>query len=191
MEQIKEFLQLDFSAVIISIFLVMSAIISGYKIIGEFSKIIGKPVKWVKNKEKDHEVLLQTVQELHDLRDKHNSDVEKSINHDDKIEEKLTNFMKEIRDDMKQFTDKLDAIKESTDKRFLENEKKENKRVQSEIKERIAQSYRKYDKEKQITSIELEALEDLIETYEEHGGKNSFVHSKVQNEMYTWEVKEY
>ena len=61
--------------------------------------------------------------------------------------------------------------------------------LQSEIKERIAQSYRDYNKTKQITSMELEALEDLIATYEEHGGENSFVHSKVQKEMYTWEVK--
>lgn len=94
MEQIKEFLQLDFSAVIISIFLVMSAIISGYKIIGEFSKIIGKPVKWVKNKEKDHEVLLQTVKELHDLRDKHNSD-------EADIKQCLADFISETRETIK------------------------------------------------------------------------------------------
>ena len=38
--------------------------------------------------------------------------------------------------------------------------------------------------------MELEALEDLIDTYESFGGKNSFVHSVVQKEMYTWEVTE-
>ena len=35
--------------------------------------------------------------------------------------------------------------------------------------------------------MELEALEDLIEEYESADGKNSFVHTVVQKEMYTWE----
>ena len=35
--------------------------------------------------------------------------------------------------------------------------------------------------------MELEALEDLIDEYESADGKNSFVHSVVQKEMYTWE----
>ena len=33
----------------------------------------------------------------------------------------------------------------------------------------------------------METLEGLIKTYEDYGGKNSFVHSLVQKEMYTWE----
>lgn len=190
MDIIKEALQqINFSTFILSAFLIMAAIIAGHKIIGEFSRLIGKPVKWVKNKEKDHELLMRAIKDLDSLSKKHDTDVEASINHDHKIEKELTDFMEEIRDDMKQFTNKLDAIKENTDKRFSDNEEKENRRVQSEIKERIAQSYREYNRVKQISSMELEALEDLIETYEVHGGENSFVHSVVQKEMYTWEVK--
>lgn len=189
MDAIKEFLQLDFTVIILTAFLVMSAVISGYKIIGDFSKIIGKPVRWVKKNDEDHTLLLQTVQELNLLKEKHDTDVKKSINHENKIENELTVFMQEIREDMLQFANKIDEMKKSTYDRFSANEKKENKRVQSEIKERIAQSYREYNRTKEISSMELEALEDLITTYELHGGKNSFVHSVVQKEMYTWEVK--
>ena len=35
--------------------------------------------------------------------------------------------------------------------------------------------------------MEIEVLEGLISTYEDYGGQNSFVHSVVQKEMYTWE----
>ena len=49
------------------------------------------------------------------------------------------------------------------------------------------QSYRRYHLSQKITDMEFEALEDLIETYENYGGKNSFVHSVVQKEMYEWE----
>lgn len=94
-------------------------------------------------------------------------------------------IQKELNDTQNKITDKVEGICQ----KLNDMEEKENKRVQSEIKERIAQSYREYSKTKEISSIELEALEDLIETYEEHGGENSFVHSKVQKEMYTWEVK--
>ena len=38
--------------------------------------------------------------------------------------------------------------------------------------------------------MELESLEDLITTYEAHKGFNSFVHSVVQKDMYTWELVE-
>lgn len=94
-------------------------------------------------------------------------------------------IQKELTGSQNKLTDKVDNIC----KKLIDMEEKENKRVQSEIKERIAQSYRQYNETKRISSMELEALEDLIETYEAHGGENSFVHSVVQKEMYTWEVK--
>lgn len=94
-------------------------------------------------------------------------------------------IQKELTGSQNKLTDKVDDIC----RKLIDMEKKENKRVQSEIKERIAQSYRQYNETKQISPMELEALEDLIETYEAHGGENSFVHSVVQKEMYTWEVK--
>ena len=93
-------------------------------------------------------------------------------------------IQKELNDAQNKMTDKVEGIC----KKLNEMEEKENRRVQSEIKERIAQSYRQYNETKQISSMELEALEDLIETYEAHGGENSFVHSVVQKEMYTWKV---
>ena len=105
------------------------------------------------------------------------------------IQKELKDSQNELTDKVNNIFDKLDDVINNTNKRFSINEEKENKRVQSEMKERIAQSYREYNKTKQISSMELEALEDLIETYELHGGKNSFVHSVVQKEMYTWEVK--
>lgn len=189
MDIIKEALQVNFPIFILSAFLIMAAIIAGHKIIGEFSKLIGRPVKWVRDKDKDHQLLMKAIEDLDSLSIKHDLDVKESISHDNKIEDELTKFMDEIRCNMSQFASKLDEMKECTDERFSNNEKKENKRVQSEIKERIAQSYREYNRVKQISSMELEALEDLIETYEVHGGENSFVHSVVQKEMYTWEVK--
>lgn len=93
-----------------------------------------------------------------------------------------------IFESLNEMSTKIDDMQKSTDERFEASEEKQNKRVQSEIKERIAQSYRRYNLSKKITKMELEALEDSINTYEEHGGDNSFIHSVVQKEMYSWEV---
>ena len=112
----------------------MAGVIAMADIIGKFSVIIGKPVKWVRSKEKELE---QSISEL---------------------------------------SNKLDEIQQ-----------KNNKRIRAELKDKISQSYRYYHSLGKINDMELEALEDLIEEYETAQGQNSFVHSVVQKEMYTWE----
>ena len=68
--------------------------------------------------------------------------------------------------------------------------KKAPNMISAELKDKISQSYRYYHSLGKINDMELEALEDLIEEYESADGENSFVHSVVQKEMYTWEKVE-
>lgn len=163
------------------------------------------------------ELAKTTAENLDKLQKRHSKDDERHCKDEEEFRNSLNNYIKESREDLKALHDEmtvystnrindrkqsLEIQKELTDsqnkltdkvddicRKLIDMEEKENKRVQSEIKERIAQSYRQYNETKQISSMELEALEDLIETYEAHGGENSFVHSVVQKEMYTWEVK--
>ena len=55
MGDLTSLFKLDFPTVIIGVFIILSACIAVYEIIGKFSKIIGKPVKWVRDKEKDQD----------------------------------------------------------------------------------------------------------------------------------------
>ena len=89
MGDLTSLFKLDFPTVIIGVFIILSACIAVYEIIGKFSKIIGKPVKWVRDKEKDHKLLIQTSKELKDLEEHHKKDVSESIKHDEKIEKNL------------------------------------------------------------------------------------------------------
>lgn len=106
---------------------------------------------------------------------------------DNRVKDRMQSLaiQKELQDSQNKISEKVEDMY----RKLSDMGEKENKRVQSEIKERIAQSYREYNRIKRISSMELEALEDLIKTYEDHGGENSFVHSVVQKEMYTWEVE--
>ena len=103
------------------------------------------------------------------------------------IQKELTDAQKELAQSIASISKKLDTMQRSTDERFLESEQKNNKRIRAELKDKISQSYRYYHSLGKINDMELEALEDLIEEYESADGENSFVHSVVQKEMYTWE----
>lgn len=70
MNNIINLQDINVSAVLVGVFIIMSAIIAMYEIIGKFSKMIGKPVKWVKQKEEDHKLLVDTVNKVNTLEEK-------------------------------------------------------------------------------------------------------------------------
>ena len=62
--------------------IILFAIVAMYELIGKVSIIINKPVSWVRKKNEDHELLMQTISNLSNLTEKQKSDVEQSIRHD-------------------------------------------------------------------------------------------------------------
>ena len=180
-----------------------------------FFKRYGIETKKMKEKREDHDLLIKTSQNLALLQEKSEKDdralemafevfvdevresfeqVHKKFEESNEMQlkrkEQSLGIQQQLNNKIDSICQVLDEMQKNTDERFAQSEAKTNKRVQSDIKERIAQSYRRYDKTKKISRMELEALEDLIDTYENFGGQNSFVHSIVQKEMYTWEVDE-
>lgn len=59
---------IDFSLFLLSAFIIISNIIFACEIIEKFSKLIGRPVKWVQNNEKDHLLLTENTRELNELK---------------------------------------------------------------------------------------------------------------------------
>ncbi len=94
MEILSDLFKQDFSSLILGFFVIISSIIAIYEIIGKFSTIIGKPVKWIRKKDNDHELLLQTVERVETLQKEQNESVKQSIRHDEMI-----------RNDLKKLTD--------------------------------------------------------------------------------------
>lgn len=91
----------------------------------------------------------------------------------------------------KQLTDAIHAVSEKLDlmdQKQIELEEKHNKRIRAEMKDKISQLYRYYHEKQKWNDMEREAFNDLIDEYEDAGGKNSFVHAIVQPESYLWEV---
>lgn len=139
------------------------------------------------NKKKNKEELLQTIKDnqsdIKVIMENRIHDREQSLS----IQKELTDAQNKLSESLSNISKKIDDMQHNTDERFKESERKNNKRIRAELKDKISQSYRYYHSLGKINDMELEALEDLIEEYESAEGKNSFVHSVVQKEMYTWE----
>ena len=97
-------LEQDFLAIILGVFIAMAGIVAIAEIIGKFSVIIGRPVKWIKKKEQDHELLIATVESVKTLQKQHEKDFKCSCDHENEIQETLKAFMIEMRNEVKQFT---------------------------------------------------------------------------------------
>lgn len=162
MEAIIELTRLDFSSLFISLFILLTGIKGALSLLEWLVDKLGLEIKWMRKKREDHELLIKTSQSLLAL------------------QEKLTDSQAGI-------LTSIEIMKKEIDERFHLNEEKQNKRIQAEIKDKIAHSYRQYHPAQKISEMELEALEDLITAYESYGGENSFVHSVVEKEMYGWE----
>lgn len=163
MEIITELFKLDFSSLIIGLFVILSSIIAIYEIIGKFSKIIGKPVKWVHNKENDHELLLQTVERVETLQKEQNESVKQSIRHDEMI-----------RNDLKKLTE-IFVDKQINDYRWeiinFSNKVANNEHCNKDSYKHCLATYEKYEKlldENDMENGEVEiSIEIVNESYKD------------------------
>lgn len=150
-------------------------------------KVISELFNDLYNRKKNKEELLQTIKDnqadIKTIMENRIHDREQSFT----IQKELTDAQNKLSESLSDISKKIDDMQRNTDERFMESERKNNKRIRAELKDKISQSYRYYHSLGKINDMELEALEDLIEEYESADGKNSFVHSVVQKEMYTWE----
>lgn len=169
MDSITLLFKQDIPSIILGIFIVMSAIIAVFSIIGKFSEVIGKPVKWIQKKNQDHELLMETIQSLTALQHKHENDVRESDEHDN-----------EIRKDLKILTDML-LNKIIDDYRWEINnfaiKVSENRKCNKDSFQHCLKTYEKYEKILQENSLEngeVEISMDIIRKSYMEKFKNGF-----------------
>ena len=95
MTPIAELTNIDYPYVFTAIFIILT----GIKAITSLSEWLihklGIETRWMKSKREDHELLIQTVQNLTELQERHLEDIQRSDRHDEEIErdiKKLTNM---------------------------------------------------------------------------------------------------
>ena len=103
------------------------------------------------------------------------------------IQKELIDAQKQISSSVESIEKKIDEMKSETDERFRKSEEKQDARVRAELKDKIGNLYRYYHSKGEISSMECEALEDLIKAYYKVGG-NSFVKHIVEPELDRWKI---
>ena len=155
MEDILRLFSTDISSIIIGIFVLLSAFIAIYEIITKTCEICNIPIKWVKNKNADHNLLIQTTNELKSLEQQCEKDVRESNEHDKNIEDKLDKLSNVILD--KQIDDYRYEILDFAS--ALSN----GRRYNQESFNHIFNIYGKYEKILEENDMENGLVEESIE----------------------------
>ena len=126
MELIERITEINFANWTITAFLLLSIFIAGYEIIGKASEIIGKPVKYVRERNKIKELTLQNTEQIKELTQKHEDSVNQSIRHDEIIRKDLAKLTKmfvdkqidDIRYEILDFASSLSAGRQYSKEQF-------------------------------------------------------------------------
>lgn len=162
MDAITELTKIDFSSIFVSVFIILIGIKSITSIFEWVIDKLGLETKWIKNKREEHELLIQTSQNLIALQEKHAEDIKRSDEHD-----------AEMRNDIKKLTD-LFVDKQINDYRWeiinLADKISSEKTVSKECLRHAIATYEKYEKiikEHGLVNGEVEiSIEIIKEAYQ-------------------------
>ena len=121
----------------------------------------------MKQRKADHALLVETVQDLKQLHEKHEEDTQQSIKHDKIIKEELSAL-----------TNTVNSIATNLE----DMERKNNETKVKELKDTLINYYNKYRVVGEWSELEKEAFWELFEDYSARGG-NSYIHSIVEPVM--------
>lgn len=167
MDTIKNLLDVDFVSFLIVCFIIMSGVISVATIIGKFSEIIGKPVKWVKKYSKDRELLIKTSEGLHQMQDsmKETQIVIQQYS-ENRVHDREQSFeiQKELTENITKLTES-NAVRDKQIENILWSQKES-------LADRINQKYKHYLSINGIPEDEVDEFVSLHSAYKAVGGNH-------------------
>lgn len=136
MGELTQVMNTDFSQTFLDIVVILVAFVFVVTLAEKVSVIIGKPFKWIKKKDDDHNILMDAVATMKSMQETHAADKKEVNDKNDKLENVLSTFMNEMRivisDTQKEI--KQLADNRSNDRKVsIEREKRLNERIDSMI----------------------------------------------------------
>lgn len=92
MESITELFNINFSYVLISVFIILIGIKSIASVFEWVIERLGLETKWMRKRREEHDLLIQTSQNLIALQEQHGRDVERSDRRDEEIANDIRNL---------------------------------------------------------------------------------------------------
>lgn len=138
MDAIRELININFSYVLMSVFIILIGIKAIITIFEWAVEKLGLETKWMRQKREEHELLIHTSQNLASLQSKHLEDMKKSDEHD-----------AEMKNDIKKLTDMF-IDKQINDYRWeiinLADKISSGKNISRECLRHAISTYEKYEK---------------------------------------------
>lgn len=167
MSEITALFEIDFMNIFISVFIILIGIKAIISIFEWIVDKLGLETKWMKKRREEHELLIQTSQNLTNLQIKHDESVRQSIRHDEMIKTDISSLTKTV-----------NGIAVT-----LRNmQAKENETKIKEIKSSLIRYYNKYKNIGEWSKLEKDAFWDLFDDYEKRGG-DGYIHTIVEPVM--------
>ncbi len=138
MDAIKELININFSYVLMSVFLILIGVKTILTIFEWIVQKLGLETKWMRQKREEHELLIHTSQNLASLQSRHLEDMKRSDQHD-----------AEMKEDIKKLTD-LFIDKQINDYRWeiinLADRIASGRNISRECLRHAISTYEKYEK---------------------------------------------
>lgn len=173
MNEIIELTKINFSSVFIAVFVILIGIKAIISLIEWFIEKLGLETKGMRKRREEHNLLIQTSQDLSKLQERHDESVKQSIRHDEMI-----------KSDISSLADTVNGIATT----LSDMQAKIDHTEMAKLKEQILSYYRKYKDIGEWDEFESDVFWGLYDSYISHGG-NSFVKQEIEPVMRKLDVK--
>lgn len=172
MDAVRELININFSSVFISVFIILIGIKSVVSILEWVIDKLGLETKWMKKQSDEHNLLIQTSQNLTALQEKRAEDAKQSDEHDEQIRSELASFIYEIKNSM---LETQAEIKRILERNSIKDEQINNLMIaQREVlADKINEKYKYYISIDGIPEDEVDEFTDLHTAYKGVGGNHS------------------
>ena len=161
MEALTEALKINYVSLFVIIITILLAIKFVTTLFEWFIDKLGLETKWMREKKKEHELLMQTAENLSKLQIRHEEDVCQSIKHDKEIKDDLDSFMSDMRESMNNYQNQINTFSENRT-----NDRNQSISIQKKLSDSISSLAEGADiRSKQIEilmSVDKEILADRI-----------------------------
>lgn len=189
MGDISTLSELDFSSILIGLFIILFGIKSIISIIEWFCVKLGIETKWNRQQREERELLMNALETIKEIQETHCKDKKEVVQKNDNLEHILADFMVEVRNEIKQFTNNrisdraqsLEIQKELTDsiKTVVETQTERDDKIDALVcgsKEllgsTIDQLYSRYISLNGVPENEVDELDDIFHAYKRLNGNH-------------------
>lgn len=96
-QELTELFAIDFKMLIQNLFTVVACVVASCALLAKFFEYIGKPLKWFKKQNDDHDLLVSTIDKVDKMVKTHANDKKDVIKQNDELRQILSDFMTEVK----------------------------------------------------------------------------------------------